>query len=217
MGHLLRPSLLIVGASLLCTGAASADPVAGDANTRPGALAAGPHALCEVTVYRDSNYEGPSEVFHLGNFDVDRFQLGNDAISSLKVSPGCTATLYEHAGFQGQSRSVVGDVRWVGDDWNDLVSSLRVQRTPNANACTLTLFRDAWYEGPTQTLVGVGNYDMDRLSIGNDTVSSFKITGGCTVTLYEHAGFQGEARAERADVDWVGDAWNDRVSSIRIQ
>lgn len=52
----------------------------------------------------------------------------NDQLSSLKVPNGMKVTLYEHAGFSGRSKSFNEDTPWVGDDFNDITSSIKVEQ-----------------------------------------------------------------------------------------
>ncbi len=169
-------------------------------------------AACSVTLYQDANYQGASQTIRLGGTDMHQLTFGGDQISSLTVSSGCTATLFEHPAYQGNSLSVSSDTAWVGDGWNDIVSSVRVTR----NNCQVTIFMDAYYQGASQTLRR-GSHDMNTLSIGNDMLSSLKVSPGCTATLYEHAGYQGESLTISSDTDWIGGSWNDRISSIKIQ
>jgi hypothetical protein len=56
----------------------------------------------------------------------------NDRISSVKVPPGKTLVLYEHASFGGASVAIDGDrpdlrqIAGPGGTWNDQVSSFRI-------------------------------------------------------------------------------------------
>ncbi len=57
-----------------------------------------------------------------------RAGAGNDAVSSVLVAPGLKVTLFEHNLFQGWSRAFVASpTSYVGDDFNDAVSSLIVE------------------------------------------------------------------------------------------
>jgi hypothetical protein len=51
----------------------------------------------------------------------------------------------------------------------------------------------------------------------NDQISSFKVFGGCTITLWEHVGRTGGAghhfRSNRS-YSYVGGAWNDKTSWV---
>ncbi|MFN9916475.1 MAG: hypothetical protein ACK53L_28050, partial [Pirellulaceae bacterium] len=50
-------------------------------------------------------------------------------LSSLKVTQGFAAILYEHAGFSGASRLFTADASWV-DSFNDKTSSIQVVANP---------------------------------------------------------------------------------------
>ncbi|CAN0528313.1 unnamed protein product, partial [Laminaria digitata] len=51
----------------------------------------------------------------------------------------------------------------------------------------------------------------------NDEVSAVRITGAARVTLYQHTKYKGKKWAFNKTTKWVGDAANDRFSSIWIQ
>lgn len=46
----------------------------------------------------------------------------------------------------------------------------------------------------------------------NDDLSSFKVTPGCRLTLWQHAGPGGPRFARSNSVAYIGDAWNDEAS-----
>lgn len=46
----------------------------------------------------------------------------------------------------------------------------------------------------------------------NDHVSSFKVTPGCTLTLWEHVNEGGARFRSSKSYKYVGDAWNDKAS-----
>ena len=82
-----------------------------------------------------------------------------------------------------------------------------------------TVYQDCNYGG---TAVGlpVGDYDLSAMTsrgIGNDWISSIRVTSGYKVTLYENAGFAGASLVLTADNSClVGAGWNDRASSMRV-
>jgi hypothetical protein len=82
----------------------------------------------KVVIYRDENYSGPSQELDEGSYDISSLTIGNDQLSSLKVPNGLKVTLYEHAGFSGRSKSFTSDTPFVGADFNDLTSSIRVDK-----------------------------------------------------------------------------------------
>ncbi|MBD2511923.1 hypothetical protein H6G91_32595 [Nostoc muscorum FACHB-395] len=82
----------------------------------------------EAICYVDSYFNGGSVALHPGQYDWG--SIPNDAISSLKVPEGLRVTLFENTHFQGRSKTFpAGDYFYVGDDFNDITSSIRVERT----------------------------------------------------------------------------------------
>lgn len=68
--------------------------------------------------------------------------------------------------------------------------------------------------------VGEGEYNTDTMvskGIRDNTITSLKVTPGYKVTLYKDDNFQGESRVITAHTSWVGDDWNDCVSSFKIE
>ena len=49
-------------------------------------------------------------------------------MSSLKVPFGYKVTLYYDDNFSGASRVITADTSWIGNDWNDKMSSMKVER-----------------------------------------------------------------------------------------
>jgi hypothetical protein len=168
--------------------------------------------MSHITIYQDANYQGAGELMTPGSFDVDRISIGNDQLSSVQVPEGMIVTLYADAGFSGASKTFTADTPYVGDDFNDLTSSIMVGNT----ADVVTVYQDSNYGGASQTLF-VGKYDVNSLGIiGNDQISSLKIPLGIRVTLYSDAGFSGNMKTFTADTPYVGDDFNDLTSSIEI-
>jgi hypothetical protein len=55
-----------------------------------------------VVLYRDREARGPSQFFDRDVPDLDRTRFGSRMASSVDVSPGCIAILYEFPGFRGR-------------------------------------------------------------------------------------------------------------------
>ncbi len=47
-------------------------------------------------------------------------------------------------------------------------------------------------------------------------LSSAADAGGCRVRVFWDANYGGESFATNHDVPWIGDHWNDQISSIRV-
>ena len=82
-----------------------------------------------VTVCSDMNYWGYAVGLPLGEHDMAAlaaYGIINDDISSLKVPSGYKVTLYDNSGFGGESRTYTSDASYVGDDFNDRCTSIKV-------------------------------------------------------------------------------------------
>jgi hypothetical protein len=75
--------------------------------------------------YTDSQFRGT--VIRLAKGDWDWGSIPNDAISSLRVPNNYTVEVFTDTHFQGASRTFgPGDYNYVGDDWNDQISSIKI-------------------------------------------------------------------------------------------
>lgn len=92
---------------------------------RPTAGTSGP-----VQVAQDCSYGGYNVGLQPGNYNLAQLQsrgIVNDDISSLRVQPGYSITLYQHDNFTGNSITKTGDDSCLVDDgFNDSASSLVV-------------------------------------------------------------------------------------------
>ncbi len=166
-----------------------------------------------VVIYSDSNYQGKSQVLSLGYHDINQLIIGNDALSSIKVPNGFIAILYSDANFKGNSITITSDTPYIGDYFNDKVSSIFVEKAPNNN---VVIYSDSNYQGKSQVL-SPGYYNIDQLTIGNDTLSSIKVANGFIAVLYSDDNFKGNAITVTKDIPYIGDYFNDKVSSIIVK
>jgi peptidase inhibitor family I36/beta/gamma crystallin len=188
-----------------------------------------------IEVFADANFGGASRVLDNDWTISGRDMEWNDKISSIRIlsypgqrhsdeGAGSPVMIFSDVNFQGMSRAVVGDERFVGDAWNDKISSIRI-----APGYKIQVYVDANFGG--------GNLVLDRdwtaggnQMAWNDQISSIRIletpsgrvsdrpmheaTGD--VIVYEHANFQGRSKVISGDVSFVGNDFNDMISSIRI-
>jgi beta-glucanase (GH16 family) len=85
----------------------------------------------DVYIYQDANYGGRSASLGLGNYNLASLQakgVRNDDLSSIKVPWGYKVTMYADDNFSGATKVVNGDTSYVGNDWNDRVSSIKVEK-----------------------------------------------------------------------------------------
>ncbi|WP_228519048.1 RICIN domain-containing protein [Flavobacterium sp. LC2016-12] len=82
-----------------------------------------------ITVYKDCNYTGFSGGLTIGDYNLASLNaLGilNDDISSLKITQGFQAILYQDDNFTGASTVINSDNSCLNTTWNDKVSSIRI-------------------------------------------------------------------------------------------
>jgi M6 family metalloprotease-like protein len=170
---------------------------------------ASPTSTDVAVVYEHNNYVGRSQELAVGRYDLGQLSIGNDVISSVKVPPGWTVTLYQHAGFQGATKVLTTNTSTL-PDFNDQTSSIVVE-----GKAVAVVYEHNNYVGRSQELA-VGRYDLGQLSIGNDVISSVKVPPGWTVTLYQHAGFQGATKVLTTNTPTLPD-FNDRTSSLVVE
>jgi GH18 family chitinase len=82
-----------------------------------------------ITAYKDCNYAGFSGGLTIGDYNLARLNaLGilNDDISSLRISQGFQAILYQDDNFGGASTVINSDNSCLNTTWNDKVTSIRI-------------------------------------------------------------------------------------------
>ena len=68
-----------------------------------------------VSFHTGCNFDGQSSgSLNVGDYDIGQMRVPNDSIKSIKITPGFKVTVYEHAGFQGGSFDLTGDVKLCG-------------------------------------------------------------------------------------------------------
>lgn len=83
-----------------------------------------------VTLYTDKDYKGKAVTLSEGQYNLSRmglYNLKDNDMSSLKVTPGFKVTIYEDDNFNGKSKSYTASESFVGEEWNDKMSSLKVE------------------------------------------------------------------------------------------
>ena len=126
-----------------------------------------------VTLYTDASYKGKAVTLSEGEYNLSRmglYNLKDNDMSSLKVTPGFKVTIYEDDNFKGKSKSYIASESFVGEDWNDKMSSLTVEayhelqvtyQIGDAQAIT----SEVGTEGSLATLLGDNAMKVTQLSV----------------------------------------------------
>jgi hypothetical protein len=186
----------------------------------------------KATVYKNDNFNPPSQELGLGTYYMEDLEFGNDQISSVRVPEGVRVIMYEHADFKGDKRMLADDYDFYaeGDDFNDKTSAILVEEVA-------TFYQHTNYSGK-KLILDIGRYDLTLIGgqseppeygtgdfdiNWNDIISSMKVPSGLLVTLYEHSDFTGRSWVFNEDVpDFSQYSYpdflpNDQVSSIIIK
>jgi hypothetical protein len=172
-------------------------------------------------VYRDFNYQGAWSSLPAGSYTLAQLAargVASDDITSITVPPGWTVTMYDNDGFSGASLVRTSNDAFLSNGaWNDRVSSLVVSAP--ASAAVVTLYQDCNAGGYAVDLP-VGDHDLfalQRAGVVNDDLSSFRLTAGHTLSLFQEFNFTGARLVQTASNSClVGLGFNDTVSSLRI-
>ena len=79
-----------------------------------------------------------------------------------------------------------------------------------ASLCTATLYQHSFYRGTAHT------YKRDGRVKRNNDMSSLKLSDGCCITVYSEFNYKGQKQKFCKSTNWVGAAWDDRVSSFKL-
>lgn len=140
----------------------------------------------------------------------------NDEISSVKIiDKDYNFEFYEHNyGPLGKmtelNTRVISQLDW-GDFDNDTFSGFKVYKDTKEDVW-YRLWDDANYKGAY-----VERYsDEEYANIGslwNDRISSIEILGPASFGAYEHADYKGDFKWFTSSTPYVGDDWNDKITS----
>lgn len=172
-----------------------------------------------VTLFEHPSYGGASQSFSADVARLSGTAIGNDRASSVRVAPGCIATLYRDADFRGRSTVLRSDTpRLAGTDvGDDAVSSLRVD-CATGGPHGIVLFVDADFRGRQATFYE-DTPDLTRDGFPDNAASSVRVPAGCSVTLYEHPSYRGRSETLYEDDAMLANnrIGNDVVSSLRVR
>lgn len=193
-----------------------------------------------VTLYSGVNFSGRSETFHRDDSRFYNNQVGDNQARSIRVAPGCRATLFDVPDYGGRSLVVDYDIADLGRTnlGNNVVSSIQVRcsatgnpgygnppgqggpgygNPPGGARPGVTLYSDDRFRGVSETFYGDVN-SMKRSSLGNDRASSVRVSPGCRAVLYSDSDFRGAVTVIDYDLGNLNqtEVGNDQVSSLQV-
>ncbi|MFC7241086.1 PQQ-dependent sugar dehydrogenase [Catellatospora aurea] len=187
-----------------------------------------------LTVFSEAKAKGKSQSFETGVYEGTRGELaevGDNAITSLRLEPGYRAVACAGDGSTGTGVATLGRCRsfppgehtLTGTDLDENISLLLVSGEPvkGANA---TAYADQAFKGGKSGL-GLGIFEASRGDLdgaGNDNISSLQVAPGHRAVACEHGTKPvvldvGICRYYKAgDVTFVGADVNDKFSLIAV-
>lgn len=162
--------------------------------------------------YEQANFAGQSRSLGIGRYDLDLIGLPNDCISSLRVPAGLRVTLFQDAGFSGNSITFTDSASFVGS-FNDKTSSIVVERDGNEPA--VDIYEYVNYQGMRKQL-GIGRYKIGEIGLPNNSLSSLRVGPGLKAILFENGDFTGSSVSYAHNTSSVG-SFNNRASSIVVE
>ena len=160
-----------------------------------------------------------------GNNPSD-WHLGNRAVHAGRMNyqeggvDACIAQMEswkKHNGVSGGFIWLYNDETWNLNQW--ATRMLRVFGTKKCDDCIASLYADSDYRGYSTSL-GEGSYtqaDLAMYGISAKDISSLKVTPGFKVTIYEDDNFNGKSKSYTASESFVGEEWNDKMSSLKVE
>ena len=178
----------------------------------------------QVTLFRSCEFMGTR--VQIGEGSIPRMRvtsIGNDNLSSFRLTPGYTITVFEDEYFKGKSATFQASQNCLEFPLRNNVSSIIIARSTNNwgggnqwgfNDGVVTIFRNCEYQGSSREL-REGSYESLPLGFGRN-ISSIRISRGLQVELFQGPNFTGKRALLRYDDPCFPADWNDRVSSMRV-
>lgn len=157
-----------------------------------------------VYIYQDINYGGRVAALNVGEYRLSDLQakgFQNDDLSSLKVASGYQAILYKDDNFQGETRVITSDTAWIGSDFNDVMSSIKVQKKSEQQTQAPTTTKtqtstDTSIQAPFGLVVSCPSSNTIGVVWGRGNIDSYnvyidgnKVAGGITCGYYTYSGY----------------------------
>ena len=132
-------------------------------------------------------------------------------LSLILAANGAQLTVWEHSGQGGRSKTIYGASNYIGNDFNDAISSVR------ADSGNWELYHDADYEGArmvAQEGITTGAYWNDEISSARPLCAYTVDPSTAKLYVYKHKDAQGDSKEHLEPVPSLGD-WNDEITSVR--
>lgn len=151
-----------------------------------------------ITAYKDCNYSGFSTGLSVGDYtraDLIAKGIGDDQISSLKITEGFRAILFQDDNFTGGSTVIYSNNSCLNTTWNDKVTSIRVETNGVTNLAGTYYLQNrstGYYMdvagGPSATSDGTTIFQYDPTYSTNQQFKFTHLSNGCYKIEAVHSG-----------------------------
>jgi hypothetical protein len=177
----------------------------------------------QVAFFVHDDYIGPCSVRGFGDYaNAQALGVPNDSTSSIVVGSQAQVVLYVDVNYGGDGEKFTASAHHLGDSkiGNDRVSSARVQPRntvdcPNgANQVAVFMHSNFLYPCTVRPL---GDYsNAAAIGVSDNSISSIRVGASVEACVCDGPNFTVECHAFGADTAYVGDYWNDKISSMRV-
>lgn len=177
----------------------------------------------QVIIFSDCNYRGRYEQLGPGNYlNPFQFRLGDNTISSIKISRGFRVELYDNINLIGTPIVLTANYACLNAAINNRISSIRITYS-NSNpweqtnpAGGVSVFTACQFMG-ANAFLPPGDYARLSGVIGDNAISSFRIPEGMVLELFTEPQFRGNYSGKiTSDNSCLPGLWNNRASSARV-
>jgi hypothetical protein len=169
-------------------------------DNRLSSLIVAPSEFC-VTLYEHKTFEGMSISFCSDTINLDYFGW-NDRVSSLKLqcfNIPCSIEIYEHSKYEGKSTSLTGHVPFVGDSWNEMLTSFKIR--PIASSIPSLKAKPQSLPKATEATVKKSiKVSLEKFSTRTKSNTIFPITKSNSLDSVKYAELADGAKSPKSDV-----------------
>ena len=179
---------------------------------------------CRAILYAGRDFRGRSVELTYDVRNLGATSVGNDAVSSLRVECDRRGDRWDdrddrwddHRDDDRRDRRGTWQSPWDDHGGHD-DRGHHDDRGGYGDRGGVTLYRGGDYSGTYETFFG-DVPDLSRTAVGNDEVSSVRVSAGCRVILYRHSDYRGETTVlsyDEPDLRYSA-VGNDEASSIEV-
>jgi len=143
-------------------------------------------------------------------------------ISSFRIESGHKLEVWEHDNYQGSKKSYTNDVEWIGNAWNDFISSVKCTYSGDNPVKYLSLMIDQVRLGETEvmfdeeTAMRMTSTFSSRVITENTKSTSFEVNGAAkffTFGVGISKDFSNMRRTEDFEKSTIAKEWRKRITA----